>query len=164
MSDELNIVLIGMPTSGKTTVSGLLGERTGRKVVEMDDEIEKILGTSIRKCFEEKGEAYFRNLETQQAEKLGKVKNCIISCGGGVIKRPVNMKYLSENGIICWIRRDPGKLFPADTRPLSSNRMQLEKLYEERLPLYEKYSDYEIDNNGTLEDTVRQILEIIGER
>lgn len=162
LSKKRNIVLIGMPTSGKTTVSGILAEKTGREVIEMDAEIEKILGTSIRECFQTKGEFWFRSLETKVAEKFSEGKGRIISCGGGVVKVYETMRLLSMNGLVLWLKRDLSQLFPTDSRPLSGTRDDLGRLYEERLPLYSSCADIPIDNTGDLSDTISSILEIIG--
>lgn len=159
-----NIVLIGMPTSGKTTVSSLLGKKLEKEVIEMDDEASYLLGTSIRDCFEKNGEEYFRNLESRIAESLREGNACIISCGGGVIKREENMRYLSENGIVAWIQRDLHQLYPTDSRPLSATNDSIKKMYDERLPLYAKYADICIDNTGDIRDTLCEIMEKTGEK
>lgn len=156
--ERRNYVLIGMPTAGKTTVSQIFGEYMQRTPVEMDDEIVKILGTSIKECFATKGEAYFRNIETQVARDHREANGEIISCGGGVIKIKETMRNLWQNGIVIWIKRDLSYLYPTDTRPLSSSEDAIKKMYEERLPLYEKYSDVQIENNGTKEETIQKIL------
>ena len=158
-----NLVLIGMPTSGKTTVCKLLSIRSGREYVEMDDVLEQRLRMSIRECFDTRGEADFRSMEAGLAKELKAGRGCIISTGGGIVKNPDNMRYLSENGLVLWIDRDPRQLFPSSSRPLSADREAVQKLYEERRGLYERYSDYVIDNRGNLSDTLRQILAIAGE-
>ncbi len=162
--DRRSIVLIGMPTAGKTTVSALLGEACGRDVIEMDDEIVEILGTSIKECFAEKGEDYFRWLEQEVAKDLRSGGRFVISCGGGVIKNPETMRFLSENSIVVWLKRGIEQLFATDSRPLSSNAEALRKLYEERRPLYELYSDVSADNTGDIADTVAEIIWKTGER
>ena len=162
--DRRSIVLIGMPTAGKTTVSALLGEACGRDVIEMDDEIVEILGTSIKECFAEKGEDYFRWLEQEVAKDLRSGGRFVISCGGGVIKNPETMRFLSENSIVVWLKRGIEQLFATDSRPLSSNAEALRKLYEERRPLYELYSDVSADNTGDIGDTVAEIIWKTGER
>ena len=162
--DRRSIVLIGMPTAGKTTVSALLGEACGRDVIEMDDEIVEILGTSIKECFAEKGEDYFRWLEQEVAKDLRSGGRFVISCGGGVIKNPETMRFLSENSIVVWLKRGIEQLFATDSRPLSSNAEALRKLYEERRPLYELYSDVSADNTGDISDTVAEIIRKTGER
>lgn len=157
-----NIVLIGMPTSGKTTLASLLGKETGREVIEMDEVITKKLGTSIETCFETKGEAYFRKIETETAEELRTSTCKVISCGGGIIKNQANLRALSENGIIVWIQRDLSHLYATKDRPLTGDESYMKKLYEERKPLYEKYSDIRIDNNGTLAEALQEIMEKTG--
>lgn len=157
-----NIVLIGMPTSGKSTIAAALGKKTGAVVVEMDAEIEKETGMSIPECFKRKGEGYFRNAEKETAKRHREASGEIISCGGGVIKNQDTMRYLSENGLVIWIDRGLNQLFPTDSRPLAGNEQALQKLYKERLPLYQKYSDIRIDNSGTLEHTIRAIAEKTG--
>ena len=107
-----------MPTSGKSTIAKKLSKATGYPVVEMDEELEKQFGTSISKVFEEKGEAYFRQAETQLARDLRNQTHTIISCGGGIIKNSENMRYLQENGVVIWIDRKVENLFPTSSRPL----------------------------------------------
>lgn len=158
LKERRNIVFIGMPTAGKTTISQEFAKRTNRKVYEMDDEIVEILGTSIQECFQEKGEAYFRKLECEVAKSHEEAKGSIISCGGGVIKVEETMRHLMENGIVVWIKRNLDHLYPTDSRPLSSSEEALKKLYEERLPLYTKYADIQVENNGTIEQTINDIL------
>lgn len=157
-----NIVLIGMPTCGKSTFSKLLAKETGRKVIEMDEEAVKRLGMPITECFKTKGEAYFRALETEIAKDLCRQTGIVISCGGGVIKTPETMRYLSENGLVIWLKRDLSLLFPGKDRPLSSNTEDLKRLYEERMPLYEYYADTVVNNNGTMESTLQQLIKAAG--
>ena len=160
--ESRNIVIIGMPTSGKTTLSALLSGISTRPVIEMDEMIEKKLGMSIARCFAEKGEEYFRDAETQTAKDLRGLSGCIISCGGGVIKRRENMRYLSENGLIILIDRNLEKLFPSDERPLSSSRQAIRKLYEEREPLYRLYHDLTVDNNTDPESAAAALKKLSG--
>lgn len=162
--EKRNIVLIGMPTSGKTTISKMLEKKTGMTAIEMDDEIEKILGTTIKQCFAEKGEAFFRKVESDYIRSIRKDEKMIISCGGGVIKNDDNMRLLNENGIVVWIRRDLNKLYPTSNRPLAANEDALVRLYNERKDLYEMYSDVIVDNDGTLEEAIEKILEVTGEK
>ena len=152
-----------MPTSGKTTLASMLREMSGRTVYEMDDEITEKLGTTIAECFADKGEAYFRWLEQDVAKDLRSGGRFIISCGGGVIKTKEAMRFLSENSIVVWLKRGTEQLFPTDSRPLSDNDDALQRLYAEREPLYELYSDVTADNTGSLADTVREILFKTGE-
>jgi shikimate dehydrogenase len=162
LKERRNIVLIGMPTSGKSSVAQMLGKQSGQQVYDMDTLLEQQLGTSIRTCFETHGEAYFRAKETRLARELANKEGVIISCGGGIIKNPENMQVLSQHGVVVWLQRN--SLFPSSDRPLSADEDSLKKLYEQRRGLYEMYSDIQVENNGTLEDTAEQILKKIGER
>lgn len=159
-----NIVFIGMPTAGKTTLSKNIAKVLQTDMVEMDDEIVDVLGTSIKTCFETKGEMYFRDIEKQVAKNHKEANGKVISCGGGVIKVEDTMRYLSENGCIVWIQRNLEELYPTDSRPLSSSEEALQKLYEERKPLYTKYSDIQIENNGTISETIQKIIERLGDK
>lgn len=154
-----NLVLIGMPTSGKSTIAKKLSEITGRPMVEMDAVIEKRLGTTIRECFDTKGESYFRDMESEVCKSLFETSGSIISTGGGVMKRKENMQWLSYNGEVLFLKRDLEKLYGTESRPLSKDNNAMKKLYEERLPYYERYANRVIDNNGSLEETIQQILE-----
>ena len=154
-----NIVLIGMPTSGKTTMTSILAERLHKPYVEIDDEIVKKTGFSIPELFERYQEEGFRKIESECIYEHRNDDGVIISCGGGVIKNEENLKWLSERGLIFWMDRDLEKLFPSDTRPLSNSMDSLKEMYEERRPLYEKYADVRVDNNTTLEATAEAILE-----
>ncbi len=162
LNRQRNIVLIGMPTSGKTTLSAMLEKMTGMERIEMDEVLEETLQMPIRTCFEEKGEAWFRQAEKDLARQLRSGGGRIISSGGGVIKDEETMRYLSENGIICRISRDPGKLFPTDSRPLADSLAAVRRLAAEREPLYRKYCDIQIDNNTAPEDAAQQIVERTG--
>lgn len=162
LKEKRNLVLIGMPTSGKSTIAKYLHEKTGLDVMEMDGEIEKELGTSIRQCFAEKGETYFRQKETELCAKLSKEEGKIISCGGGVIKKEENMRLLNHNGLIIWLKRDLSHLFATDSRPLTGDEAYMKRLYEERRGLYENYSDIQVDNNGRIETAVNEILKRTG--
>lgn len=162
LTGKRNIVLIGMPTSGKTTVASLLSEKTGMPVCEMDDEIVKRIGTSIADCFKEKGEAYFRSEETKTASEHRIGKGEIISCGGGAVTTPETMRYLSENGIVVWIRRELSQLYPTESRPLSTDTDAIARMYRERTPLYGMYSDITVDNSAAIEDTAAEIIQKTG--
>lgn len=155
-----NIVLIGMPTSGKTTISSVFAREMGWKLIEMDDEIEKTMGMTITDCFAQKGEAFFRRLETQVAKDLRNASGCVISTGGGVIKNSENLRYLGENGLVAWLDRRIDQLFPSDSRPLSQSIDALRKMYAERQPVYRWLCDVRLDNTGTISDTVESLKTI----
>lgn len=162
LQEKRNVVLIGMPTSGKSTIARVLAQKTGNQLIEMDDELVKEFGTSIKEIFETKGELYFRDKETDLAKKLRDAEKCIISCGGGVIKREENMRYLNENGLVIWLDRSVDKLYGTSSRPLCKSDDVILNLYNERKDLYQKYADVRIENNGTLEETVEKIIQVIG--
>lgn len=159
-----SIVLIGMPTSGKTTIGKALAEGCDRTLIDMDSELEKRMGMPIRECFAAKGEAYFRQAESRLAAELAVGGPYVISTGGGIIKNRDNMRRLSAGGYVIWIDRDLNQLFPSFDRPLSSSQEAVQKLYEERKDLYERYSDGKIENNGTIEEAVHSIMKLTGEQ
>ena len=154
-----NIVLIGMPGCGKSTLARLLGERLNRPVVELDRLIEKTAGLSIPEIFAAQGESGFRVLETQALREAGRRSGAILSTGGGCVTRPENYPLLHQNGRIVWLRRDVS-LLPTAGRPLSQARSP-EVIYRERRPLYERFADRTVDNDGPIEKTLEQILEVI---
>lgn len=158
-SSMQNVVIIGMPGSGKSTVSAALGQRLGRPVREADALIAEQAGCSIPEIFAAQGEEGFRKLETEVLAQLGKQSGAILSTGGGCVTRAENYPLLHQNGTIFWLQRDTA-LLPRDGRPISL-RSDLNELYEKRRPMYEAFADYVIDNNGSLEETVEKILEVL---
>lgn len=152
-----NIVLIGMPGCGKTSVAAELAHLTGKEVVDADAEIVAQTGMTIPEIFAKSGEAAFRRLETQVLEQLGKRSGIILSTGGGCVTRPENYPLLHQNGRIFWLKRDIA-ILPTDGRPISQTT-DLNKLFECRRPLYEAFADEIIENNGTLADAAEKILE-----
>lgn len=164
LEEKRNIVLTGMPTSGKTTIAEKLHQITGRNVVEMDEEIVRKTGMSISEYFARYGEESFRRIEREVAEEHTEGKGEIISCGGGVIKTPETMRALSANGTIIWIDRDLNYLYSTSDRPLASDQKKVFELYQQRLPLYEMYSDIRVKNNSSLDDCVSKIIEETGIR
>ena len=154
-----NIVVIGMPGSGKTAVSTMLAERLGRKIFDTDTIVSEKAGVTIPEIFAAQGEAGFRKLETEATAEVGKLSGNIISTGGGVVTVADNYELLHQNGVIVWIERDTNKL-ARDGRPISLSS-DLNELYAARLPLYEHFADIKADNNGDINDTVNAIMEMI---
>ncbi|MBQ2739164.1 MAG: shikimate kinase [Oscillibacter sp.] len=147
-SDMTNIVLIGMPGSGKTTVGDALAALTGREALDVDREIVRRTGRSIPDIFREDGEAAFRALERQVTAELGAMSGKIILTGGGVVKDLHNYASLRQNGRIYHLWRSL-EVLPVEGRPLSQGS-GAEKLWAERKPLYEAFRDVLIDNNDTV--------------
>lgn len=152
-----NIILIGMPGSGKSTMGRILQEETGRPLIDADTEFVRIHGMSIPEYFETHTEAEFRDAETEVLKDIAKQSGSIISTGGGVIVRPGNRDLLRQNGKVIFIRRDIN-LLPTNGRPISQAN-KLEDLYRVRLPLYRMFADAEIDNNSVPKEAAMKILE-----
>ncbi len=138
--DMVNIVLIGMPGSGKTTIGREFAALSGKAFVDTDELIENQTGQKPAEIIVYKGEAYFRDLEAEVIKKAGKEKGQIIATGGGAILREENRKNLRQNAFIVFIKRELDDL-ATDNRPLSADREKLESLYVTRLPIYEAMSD-----------------------
>lgn len=158
-SSMQNIVLVGMPGCGKSTVGALLARRLGRPLLEADAELVKTAGMSIPAIFENESEPGFRRRETATLSELGKRSGAVISTGGGCVTRPENYPLLHQNGTIIWLRRDLNKL-AREGRPLSLGA-DLAAMYAVREPLYARFADFTVDNTGTPEETVDAILEVL---
>ena len=154
-----NIILIGMPGCGKSTVGKLLAYATGKTFADADPEIVSLAKKSIPEIFAEDGEDSFREYETKVLSILGKQSGLVIATGGGCVTKERNYPHLHQNGTIFWLKRDISQL-PTDGRPLSQSN-SLEKMYQARAPLYEQFADFVVDNNGSAEDTIDQILEVL---
>ena len=152
-----NIVLIGMPGCGKSTIGKALAQETGRCYVDADDEIDRYAGRSIPEIFASDGEEGFRKIETTVLEALGKRSGLILSTGGGCVTRLENYPLLHQNGKIIWITRNLD-ILPTDGRPLSQTK-NLSQMYKIRRPLYERFADFTIPNETTVSETVRRIIE-----
>ena len=151
-----NMILIGMPGCGKSTVGKLLAETLGKTFVDADTELVRTFEKTIPDIFTEEGESGFREKETAVLRELGKKSGLVIATGGGCVTQSRNYPLLHQNGTIFWLQRDLEKL-PTDGRPLSQSN-KLADLFHNRKPLYEAYADYMIDNNGDCEETVAAIL------
>ena len=151
-----NIILVGMPGCGKSTVGRLLAEQTGKTFADADSLVSELAGKPIPRIFQEDGEKVFRQWETTALEYLGKQSGLVIATGGGCVTQPRNYSLLHQNGTIFWLKRDVN-LLPTEGRPLSQTE-KLQDMYSVRRPLYEAYSDLVINNNGTAAETVNSIL------
>lgn len=151
-----NIVLIGMPGCGKSTVGLVLADALGRQLVDSDHVIEEESGKTIPKIFAEDGEEHFRQLEHQALCRLGRESRLVIATGGGAPTRRENWDAMRQNSTIVYLRRDLNQL-PTQGRPLSQ-KTSLEELYRQRAPLYEELADLTVDNGASVEETVQTIL------
>ena len=154
-----NIILIGMPGCGKSTVGKLLAQRLGRSFVDADSRIVDAAGMSIPEIFAHSGEEGFRQIETQVLSDLGMRSGLVIATGGGCVTRERNYPLLHQHGTCVWLTRDLAKL-PTDGRPLSKNG-KLEQMYQIRKPLYERFADVIVCNDAAAEDCAAMILEYL---
>lgn len=156
-----NIVLIGMPGCGKSTIGTLLAEKLGRTLADADEKIVSLAGKSIPDIFAQDGEPTFRDWETKALTELGKQSGLVIATGGGCVTQKRNYPLLHQNGHLVWLERDCNVL-PTDGRPLSQAN-DLGKMYAARKPLYEAFADIRVENAGTPAETVQKILDTLEE-
>ena len=154
-----NIVLIGMPACGKTTVGTLLAEKTSRTFIDTDQVIREISGKTPGQIINEAGEDVFRAIEAQAIAQAGKNTGCIISTGGGAILRLENVAALRQNGTLYFIDRPVDQLIPTNDRPLSNSAEKLVQLYDERYPAYAACADFTIPVNGSAASVAQCIEE-----
>lgn len=154
-----NIVLVGMPGCGKSSIGTLLAEKLDRPFLDADAEIEKAAGMPIPDFFKLCGEGAFRDLESRVLADLGKRSGAVIATGGGAVLREENYAALHQNSTIVWLTRDLARL-PIDGRPVSQ-ATSLDALFAARKAHYERFADHIIDNNGAPDETVRAILEAL---
>ena len=154
-----NVVLIGMPGCGKTTVGRALARRLGRSFLDADAEIESEAGMTIPEIFEREGEEGFRVRETAVLARLGKGSGAVIATGGGCVTRPENYPLLHQNGFIVWLRRDLDALAKRG-RPLSL-RTPAKTMYEQRRDKYAAFADLAVDNDGPRQAAVDAIWEAV---
>ncbi len=155
--EKMNIVLIGMPSCGKTTVGNLLSEALKKQFADTDLLVEKSENMPIPEIFENFGEAYFRKCEKQAVFELSKENSRVIATGGGVVLNSENIENLKGNGRIYFIDRPLNLLISTADRPLSSNSADLEKRYNERYELYKSSAHVIIDGSGTPEEVKKRI-------
>lgn len=153
-----NIVLIGMPGSGKSSVGAILARMTGKQLLDADAAIVEKAGKPIPEIFTQLGESGFRAIETEVLAQLGKRSGLIIATGGGCVTREENYPLLHQNGTIFCLERSLDKL-PIDGRPLSQGTV-LTEMYRIRKPMYGRFADHHIDNNGTAEAAAAEILRL----
>ena len=153
--DRTNIVLVGMPGCGKTTVGRELAKLTGKPLVDLDEEIVRRAGKPIPDIFREEGENAFRDLESRVLAETCAKDGQVIATGGGAVVRAENRAAMRRTGRVYWLRRDLNVL-PKEGRPLSQ-KGSLEEMYQMRKPLYEAAADFRVDNNQTAAEAAQQI-------
>ena len=156
-----NVVLIGMPGSGKSAVGQILAEKTGRPFADTDQLIVEKAGKSIPDIFREDGEEAFRDLESEVIRDVSLQGGQVLSTGGGAILRPENVTVLRQNGRLFWLDRNPEDLIPTDDRPLADTDAKMKQLYRVRKPLYQAAADETIPVSGTPEITADIVLKTI---
>lgn len=154
-----NIALVGMAGCGKSTVGRALAKETGKRFVDADAEVEELAGKTIPEIFAQEGEEMFRRMETTVLAELGMESGLVIATGGGCVTREENYPLLHQNSRIIWLDRCPARL-PTEGRPLSQ-KTHPAQLYEMRKPLYKAFADAAVDNNGTKDETVTEILNLL---
>lgn len=153
-----NIILIGMPGSGKTTAGKILAQKLGKPFFDTDALIEEKTGVSIPCFIRENGEPAFRTLESEVCEGLASAAGCVIATGGGVILSENNIRNLKRNGLVFFLDRALEYIVPTEDRPLSNSFDSLKKLYEKRYPLYVSMSDIRIASDENPEHTVFSVI------
>lgn len=166
MANKVNIALIGMPGSGKTSIGKILAQRLEREFIDTDQYIEFRYGMTVTEIFSH-GEVLFRDLEAAAYRNISDSTSRIIATGGGAVKSKTNMDSLQGSSLVVFIDR-PVEHIARDidfsTRPLLKDGVKsLRELYEERIELYKGYSDIIVKNETTLEAIVRNIISLIGE-
>ena len=161
LSKKQNIVLTGMPGSGKSTIGKALSEKLGKEFVDTDELIIKNEKMPISEIFARHGESYFRSAETEAIKEASAKSGFVIATGGGAVLKKENVDYLKSNGKIFFLNRPIEDILPTDDRPLSSTRADLQKRFDERYPIYQETADEEIFVDGKVENAVRRIEETL---
>ena len=161
---KLNVVMIGMPGSGKSTIGKRLSEMLGREFTDTDVVVADRVGMSLPEHFAKYGEQKFRDLESEAIDDLSVYSGHVIATGGGAVLRERNVHALRRNGIVVFLDRDLENITPTEDRPLSRDREALHKRYEERYPIYCRSADIRVDGNGSVEDVAQAVIKAITER
>ena len=157
LKEKLNIILIGMPASGKSTIARAVCQITGQNLIDTDELIVEKYG-NISEIFKNKGEEYFRNAETQIIKEVAKQTGVVISTGGGAVLKKENVNSLKQNGLFYFLDRPLNELLPTDDRPLANDVNKIKKLYNERIDLYKSLADITVKVTNDPQFAVDQIL------
>lgn len=161
LSMQQNIVLTGMPGSGKSTVGKAIARLSKREYVDTDEMISKSFGMAIPDIFAQYGEAAFRDAETKAIKEASQRTGIVISTGGGAVLRSENVAALKANGVICFLDRPIADIKPTADRPLSQDRAALQRRYDERYGIYTETADLHIKVNTRQDDIARRIMKIM---
>lgn len=157
LKEKLNIILIGMPASGKSTIARAVCQITGQNLIDTDELIVEKYG-NISEIFKNKGEEYFRNAENQIIKEVAKQTGVVISTGGGAVLKKENVNSLKQNGLFYFLDRPLNELLPTDDRPLANDVNKIKKLYNERIDLYKSLADITVKVTNDPQFAVDQIL------
>ncbi|MBR6005453.1 MAG: shikimate dehydrogenase [Clostridia bacterium] len=157
-NSKKNIVLTGMPTSGKTSVGTLAAEKTGRPFYDTDEITQEIIGMPIPDYIKKYGEAPFREKEKLAVLKASQYAGAVIATGGGAVLNDENARALRRNGTLVFLNRSIEKLTAAGDRPLSDSYEKLAKMYETRMPVYQKSADIVIDGDVTVQEAAQAVM------
>lgn len=160
ISEKQNIVLVGMPGSGKTTVGSILAKQLNRPFFDTDVEIKNKFGKTPSQFIQEQGEESFRQLESEICKDLSTKNGVIIATGGGAILRKENVLHLKQNGTLFFINRKIENIKPTNDRPLSNTQNKLLEVYNTRLPIYKSISDFEIISDENIQHTTDKIYNL----
>ena len=158
LCDRENIVLVGMPSSGKSSVGRVIAEKTGREFIDTDELIVKKEGVDITTIFNERGEDYFRDIEALVIKECSLKNGVVISCGGGAVLRSENISRLRANGRIYYLDRPLSMLTPTSDRPTALDPEAMAKRYEERKEIYERSCDCRADSSKSVSEVADEIL------
>lgn len=161
LKSKRNIVFIGMPSSGKTTIGNIIADYMNFNFFDTDSEITKKTGKSVQQIFFDEGEDYFRTLETDTIKTIAVNTSSVISTGGGAVLNIQNINMLKHNGLIIFLDRSPQYLTLDTSRPLTKNKDDILKLYNQRIKLYREYSDITVNADGDIYETVNKLKVIL---
>lgn len=157
--EKRNVVLVGMPSSGKTTAGKVLADKLGRAFFDTDDIVEKYCGCPVKDIFSKYGEAYFRELERRAVKEVSANTGCVIATGGGAVLDSRNIFELKKNGRVYFLDRPLPLLFGDSSRPLSQTTDDMKKLFDARYGLYKSSADCIVDASCGIDETVNSVSE-----
>ena len=164
MNNKQNIIIIGMPGSGKTTFGKALAQRLGRDFYDADDVIVEQEGKTIPELFAV-SEDCFRDAEVRASQSLAEKSGIVVACGGGVVKRSENMDIFKKTGTVFFLDRSPDDIVSdvdVSTRPLlKDGKQKVYDLYDERITLYRNAADYRVLNDKTIEEVLNAFADLI---